>query len=194
MGVRSWMERGCRPRDGAPKYGELWSTGYSSSNSEGKPTACSGRKAAVLDATRRVSRIAPGSESGACMQRGDSGTWESQWCPCRASGIGVPASEAKTPGAGRRLVPLRRTSHEQGTQSKTSATRYRRRTGSTERLRERLLAGLADHSPDGREPAAPGREGGEPMSQGPTGGKAKPGITFFWKDLWEILRDHQPYP
>ena len=30
--------------------------------------------------------------------------------------------------------------------------------------------------------------------EGPTGGKAKPGITFFWKDLWEILRDHQPYP
>src|SRR5215510_727000 len=110
--------------------------------------------------------------SGACIQRGDSGTWESQWCPCRASGIGVPASEAKTPGAGRRLVPLRRTLHEQGTQSKMSATRYRRRTGSTERLRERLLAVLADHSTDGREPAAPGREGGEPMSQGPTGGSA----------------------
>src|SRR5215831_2565122 len=85
MGVRSWMERGCRPRDGAPKYVELWSTGYSSSDSEGKPTACSGRKAAVLDATRRVFRIPPGSESGACIQKGDSGTWESQWFPLSLS-------------------------------------------------------------------------------------------------------------
>jgi hypothetical protein len=35
---------------------------------------------------------------------------------------------------------------------------------------------------------------GNLCSEGPTGGKAKPGITLFWKDLWEILRDHQPYP
>jgi hypothetical protein len=41
---------------------------------------------------------------------------------------------------------------------------------------------------------SPGREGGEPTSQGPTGGKATPGITFFWKDLWERLRAHQPSP
>jgi hypothetical protein len=39
-----------------------------------------------------------------------------------------------------------------------------------------------------------GREGGEPASQGPTEGKETPGITSIWKDLWEILRDHQPYP
>jgi hypothetical protein len=26
--------------------------------------------------------------------------------------------------------------------------------------------------------------------EGPTAGKVKPGITFFWRDLWEILRDH----
>jgi hypothetical protein len=30
--------------------------------------------------------------------------------------------------------------------------------------------------------------------EGPTAGKEKPGITFVWRDLWEILRDHQPYP
>src|SRR6266581_4102393 len=28
MGVRSWSERGCRPRDGAPKCGESWTKGY----------------------------------------------------------------------------------------------------------------------------------------------------------------------
>ena len=32
------------------------------------------------------------------------------------------------------------------------------------------------------------------MSQGPTAGKAKPGITCVWKDLWERRRAHQPYP
>ncbi len=35
---------------------------------------------------------------------------------------------------------------------------------------------------------------GNRCPEGPSGGKEKPGITFFWKDLWEILRDHQPYP
>ena len=30
--------------------------------------------------------------------------------------------------------------------------------------------------------------------KGPAVGKEKPGITFVWKDLWEIRRDHQPYP
>ena len=28
----------------------------------------------------------------------------------------------------------------------------------------------------------------------PTVGKEKPGITFLWKELCEILRGHQPYP
>ena len=156
--------------------------------------ACSGRKAAVLDATRRVSRIPPGSESGACIHRGDSGTWESQWFPCRKSGVGVPTDEVKTPGTGRRLSPPRRALQEQGTQSKMSATRYRRRRGRTERPRDRPLAVLADHSTEGQEPRASGREGGEPTSQGPPAGKAKPGITFFWTNLWERLRAHQPYP
>ena len=36
MGVRSWKERGRRPRDGAPKDVESWSTGYSSRCREGK--------------------------------------------------------------------------------------------------------------------------------------------------------------
>jgi len=37
-------------------------------------------------------------------------------------------------------------------------------------------------------------ESGEPRPMGPTGGKAPSGITFFWKDLWERRRAHQPYP
>jgi hypothetical protein len=31
------------------------------------------------------------------------------------------------------------------------------------------------------------RWGGEPMSKGPTLGKEKPGITFTWEAIWEIL-------
>jgi hypothetical protein len=161
---------------------------------ERKPTACTRWKAAVQDARRRAFRTPPGSETRAWSHRGSLERWESQWFPCRESGVGVPTIEGKTPGAGRRLSPLRRALHVPGAQSKTSDTRYRGSRGRTARPREGLLAVFADHSPDGREPAVPGREGGEPMSQGPTGGKAKPGITFFWKDLWEILQDHQPYP
>ncbi len=162
----------------------------------GKPTVCTHRQAAVLGACGRVPRTPPGSESGACMPRGNSETWESQWSPCGESGGGVPTIAGKTPGAERRLQPLKRAfwRKTKGTQSKRSDARYRGRRGRTERPRDGLLAVVADHSTDGREPTVPGREGGEPQSQGPTGGKAKPGITFFWKDLWEILRDHQPYP
>ncbi len=35
---------------------------------------------------------------------------------------------------------------------------------------------------------------GNRRPKGPTVGKVKPGITLIWKDLWENLRDHQPYP
>jgi hypothetical protein len=187
------MERGSRPRDGAPKYVESWSTGESASRSEGQPTVCSDRKAAVLDATRQVFRTPPGSESGAGLQRGDSGTWESQWCPWVKSGAGVPTIAGKTPGVERRCQPLTRAVRE-GTQSKRRDTRYRGRRGRTERPRDGPLAVLAEHSTAGQEPSAPGWEGGAPQSQGPPAGKAKPGITFFWQDLWERLRAHQPYP
>jgi len=54
----------------------------------GKPTVSSGRKAAVLGATWRVPRIPPGSKSGACIQRGSSGTWESHLSPCQTPGLG----------------------------------------------------------------------------------------------------------
>ena len=115
--------------------------------------------------------------------------------PCVTSGVGVPSVGVKTPGAERQLAPLKRTICEsKGTQSQTSDARYRGRRGKTERPRDGPLAVLASHSTEGREPCVPDREGGEPTSQGPTGGKETPGITCVWRDLWEILRDHQPYP
>src|SRR5205823_9543366 len=54
----------------------------------GKPTVCKRRKAAVLDALWRVSRTPPGSESGAWVHRGSSGTWESHLSPCAMPGRG----------------------------------------------------------------------------------------------------------
>jgi hypothetical protein len=137
-----------------------------------KPTACSGRKAAVLEAPRRVPRTPPGSESGACLQRGDAGTWESQGSPWGISGVGVPTDEGKTPGVARRRPPRLRALHKQGTQSQRRDPRHRGRRGSTARPRDGLLAVFAEPSTAGRERCAPGREGGEPMSQGPTGGSA----------------------
>ena len=110
--------------------------------------------------------------SGACFHRGDSGTWESQWSPWEISGIGVPTIEVKTPGVARRRPPRTRALRKQGTQSPRRDPRHRGRRGSTERPRDGLLAVLAEHSTAGRERCAPGREGGEPLSQGPTGGSA----------------------
>src|SRR3989442_15725049 len=63
----------------------------------GKPTVCKRRKAAILDALWRVSRTPPGSESGACLQRGNSGTWESHLSPCALPGVGDRVT--KGPGA-----------------------------------------------------------------------------------------------
>ena len=142
------------------------------------PTVCSGRKAAVLGTPRRASRTPPGSESGACFPRGDAGTWESQASPWGIAGVGVPTGEGKTPGVARRRPPRLRAVREHGPQSQRRAPRPRGRSGSTERPRDGPGAVFAEHRTAGGERGAPGREGGEPMPQGPTGGQAKPGRTF----------------
>src|SRR5437763_16009128 len=46
--------------------------------------------------------------SGACLQRGSSGTWESEWSPCVESGGGVPTAAVKTRGAWRKREPRKR--------------------------------------------------------------------------------------
>src|SRR5712691_9903847 len=56
--------------------------------SRGQPTVCKRRKAAVLGAVGRVRGTPPGSESGACVHRGNSGTWESHLSPCVIPGLG----------------------------------------------------------------------------------------------------------
>src|SRR5215813_13196260 len=52
------------------------------------PTVSSGPKAAVRGAPGRVLRTPPGSESRACLQRGNSGTGESHLSPCHSPGLG----------------------------------------------------------------------------------------------------------
>ena len=69
----------------------------------GKPTVSSDWKAAVRCALWRVRRTPPGSESGACLQRGNSGTWESHLSPCANPGSGDRVT--KGPGAVWRLRP-----------------------------------------------------------------------------------------
>src|SRR5215468_10609241 len=55
----------------------------------GKPTVFTSRKAAVLKTRGRVFRTPPGSKSGACLHRGNSGTWESHLSPCHIPGVGT---------------------------------------------------------------------------------------------------------
>jgi len=54
----------------------------------GTPTVSSGRKATVRSALRRGRRTPPGSQSGAGLHRGRSGTWESPLSPCHIPGVG----------------------------------------------------------------------------------------------------------
>ncbi len=60
---------------------------------EGKPTFSYERKAAVLKAIWRAFRTPPGSESRACMQRDNSGTWEGLLSPCTTAGR-TPAEQS----------------------------------------------------------------------------------------------------
>ena len=73
------------PRKGPYEAGSSGETGRvmepRHGESRGKPTVSSGWTAAVLGALWRVRRTPPGSESGAWLQRGNSGTWESPLSP-----------------------------------------------------------------------------------------------------------------
>ena len=89
-------EAGCREEIGRvmePRKGERG----------GKPTVSSGWKAAVLGALWQVPRTPPGSESGACLHRGNSGTWERQLAPCDQPGGGDRVTTG--PGGGWALRP-----------------------------------------------------------------------------------------
>jgi hypothetical protein len=121
--------------------------------SKGKPTVCKRRKAAVLGALWRVRRTPPGSESGAWVQRGNSGTWESHLSPCPIPGMG----DRVTKGPGHE--PVRDTTNPGSRQGSGKASAKRS-------LREGQRAVVASYSTDER---------GEVRPKRPTGGKATSG-------------------
>ena len=107
---------------------------------------------------------------------------------------GRPERSRRPAPRGRSRLPREPRVRASGTQSQPSATRARGRTGSTERPRHGPLAVVASQSTAGQAPGVPEREGGDPLSQGPTAGKETPGIPCVWRDLWERLWDHQASP
>ena len=129
--------------------------------SRGKPTVCKRWKAAVLRAVGRVRRTPPGSESGACLHRGNSGTWESHLSPCLIPGMGDRVT--KGPGVPWGLPP----GHEPVRDTTNSGSRQGIGKASDERSpRDGEVAVVAAHSTE---------EGGEVRPKRPTGGKATSG-------------------
>jgi hypothetical protein len=128
----------------------------------GKPTVCKRRKAAVLDALWQGCRTPPGSESGACSHRGNSGTWESYLSPCCIPGLG----DRVTKGPGVILGASTRTRACKGDHKRTEAGKVSGRRATSEAPRDGEVAVVAAHSTD---------EGGEVRPKRPTGGKVPSG-------------------
>ena len=128
----------------------------------GKPTVSSGRKAAVLGALWRVRRTPPGSESGACLHRGNSGTWESHLSPCHRPGSG----DRVTTGPGVLLGASTRPRARKGHHKRTEA---RKVSGSERQAKRpetgRVAVGAAQST----------AEGGAVRPKRPTGGQAPSG-------------------
>lgn len=92
--------RGAKP--GEPRMqAALWSPEMWIVVGEVKPTPCSGRKAAALSASGGAEGAPPGSETGACIYRGDLGTRETQYSPRRSRkwGTGLKNPQARQPEA-----------------------------------------------------------------------------------------------
>jgi hypothetical protein len=107
----------------------------------GEPTVSSGWQAAVLGALWRVRRTPPGSESGACLQRGHAGTWESHRCPCPHARSGGPGDQRPWRGLGASTRPRAlRGDHERGKHARDRGTSAKRstpsRTGGSRRVAE----------------------------------------------------------
>lgn len=83
----------------------------------GKPTVCTHRKAAVPDAFWRVCGTPPGSENGACIQRGNSGTWESHLFPCSYSRMRGPGDQRPWRGLGASTRARARKGHHERTEA-----------------------------------------------------------------------------
>jgi hypothetical protein len=103
----------------------------------------------------------PGSQSGACVHRGHSGTWERHDSPCRRYRRREPVENIPVPSEvtwSWDLAGSKEQGHRQGIGGP----------GTTEGRREGVVAVVADHRTD---------EGGEPRPKAPTGGKERPDMT-----------------
>jgi hypothetical protein len=126
MGVRSWSERGGRPRDGAPKCVESWSEGEPQrSRGHSRRFASAGRQQSWVR-PRRVRRTPPGSESGAGLQRGSSGTWENHLSPCTISGWGGPGDHRPWRDLGASTRPRARVGQHEHSKAGTGSGSARR--------------------------------------------------------------------
>jgi hypothetical protein len=119
-------------------------------------------KAAVREAVWQVSRTPPGSESGACLHRGNSGTWESQLSPCRAARNGGPGDQRPWRVRGASTRTRARKGHHKRTEARKVPGSERQ----AKRPERDRMAVVASHSTE---------EGGEVRPKRPTGGKATSG-------------------
>jgi hypothetical protein len=168
----------------------LWTAGYPSAVPKGKPTVCMHRKAAALRAPWQALRAPPGSKNGACLHRGDSGTWESHRLPGKAS------RKRRDTGS---TSALARACGFQPSASRVRHTKEGSRPGSgepaaSEATREGPVAVVVEHSTAGLRAHGADREGGGPRPKGPTAGQAPPGRTRRWEERWEKRRAHHPSP
>jgi len=129
----------------------------------GKPTVSCHRKAAVPETLWRADGTPPGSESGACISRGNSGTWESHLSPCATPGMGDRTT--KSPGVRGGFAPH---TSPVGTPRTNGSTQGIGTRATSEAARDGQGAVFVEHSTE---------EGGEARPKRPTGGKATPGIT-----------------
>jgi hypothetical protein len=118
----------------------------------------------------------PGSQSGACVHRGHSGTWERHDSPCRRYRRREPVENIPVPSEvtwSWDLAGSKEQGHRQGIGGP----------GTTEGRREGIVAVVAVHRTD---------EGGEPRPKAPTGGKERPDMTARRGAPGEALRGHEP--
>lgn len=178
MGVRSWRERGSRPRDGAPQDGTSWATGSSSRCREGKADGVqwpAGRRPGCAKAR--------GQDTTGVCARG----LLAQGCRGNVGEPRVSVGPIRRRRADRRGADSRRgeeasAAHTSLAQSRDTKSEACPKVSGQEREHRPPPRGAMGRrsGAESRRPGAgaPGRAGGEPRPTGPPGGQATPGITF----------------
>jgi hypothetical protein len=144
-----------------------YSCGHQDNPQDGQEARADGfqwPEATVSGSRRQESGTPPGSKSGACRHRGNSGTWESHLSPCVYSRSGGPGDQKPWRGRGASTRPRALAGHHEQIEAGKvlGSERQAKRPGTGS------VAVLAEHST---------WEGGEVWPKRPTGGKATPGLT-----------------